>query len=87
MTVVGRDGPKDDRLRPRDDLTIAALCSLNHVTEVAHTSHILTRKSRLQPGEFLISSAKRLLQQYRHERDIEDVRFSADFEGRSGHQS
>jgi hypothetical protein len=27
--------------------------------------HIFTRKSRLQPGEFLISSAKRLLQQYR----------------------
>src|SRR5215510_10984921 len=29
--------------------------------------HIFTRKSRLQPGEFLITSAKRLLQQYRHE--------------------
>src|SRR5437899_3427599 len=28
--------------------------------------HIFTRKSRLQPGEFLITSAKRLLQQYRH---------------------
>jgi hypothetical protein len=27
--------------------------------------HIFTRKSRLQPREFLISSAKRLLQQYR----------------------
>jgi hypothetical protein len=26
--------------------------------------HIFTRKSRLQPGEFLIISAKRLLQQY-----------------------
>jgi hypothetical protein len=26
--------------------------------------HISTRKSRLQPGEFLITSAKRLLQQY-----------------------
>jgi hypothetical protein len=25
--------------------------------------HIFTRKSRLQPGEFLITSAKRLLQQ------------------------
>src|SRR5215468_10358026 len=32
--------------------------------------HIFTRKSRLQPGEFLITSAKRLLQQYRHETDI-----------------
>ena len=28
---------------------------------------IFTRKPLLQPGEFLISSAKRLLQQYRHE--------------------
>jgi hypothetical protein len=26
--------------------------------------HIFTRKSRLQPGEFLITSAERLLQQY-----------------------
>jgi len=26
--------------------------------------HIFTRKSRLRPGEFLITSAKRLLQQY-----------------------
>jgi hypothetical protein len=28
--------------------------------------HIFTRKSRLKPGEFLITSAKGLLQQYRH---------------------
>jgi hypothetical protein len=28
--------------------------------------HIFTRKSRLQPGDFLITSAKRLLQQNRH---------------------
>jgi len=28
--------------------------------------HIFTRKSHLQPGEFLITSAKRLLQQNRH---------------------
>jgi hypothetical protein len=28
--------------------------------------HIFTRKSRLQPGEFLITSAKRLLQHNRH---------------------
>jgi len=27
--------------------------------------HVLTRKSRLQPAEFLIISAKRLLQHYR----------------------
>src|SRR5216684_2016978 len=28
--------------------------------------HIFRRKSRLQPGEFLVTSAKGLLQQYRH---------------------
>src|SRR5262249_15139479 len=32
--------------------------------------HIFTRKSLLRPGEFLITSAKRLLQQYRPTRDI-----------------
>ena len=34
--------------------------------------HIFTRKSRLQPGEFSITSAKRLLQQYLPEADIAD---------------
>jgi hypothetical protein len=28
--------------------------------------HIFARKSRLKPGKFLITSAKRLLQQNRH---------------------
>src|SRR6516165_2463364 len=32
--------------------------------------HIFTRKSRLKPGEFLITSAKRLLQQYLPKGDI-----------------
>jgi hypothetical protein len=32
--------------------------------------HIFIPKSHLEPGEFLISSAKRLLQQYRHIADI-----------------
>jgi hypothetical protein len=32
--------------------------------------HIFTRKSRLQPGEFLITSAKRLLQHNRHRADL-----------------
>src|SRR5947209_5923088 len=35
--------------------------------------HIFTRKSRLQPGEFLVTSAKRLLQQYRPKADLEGV--------------
>ena len=50
--------------------TTANLCSRNRVNEIAcefyrqaiRSPHIFTRKSRLQPGKFLISSAKRLLQ-------------------------
>src|SRR6266536_2679945 len=41
--------------------------------------HIFTRKSRLQPGEFLITSAKRLLQllqQNRHRTDLTQVTMS-----------
>jgi hypothetical protein len=40
---------------------------LNHVTEVARelVPHIVTRKSRVQPKEILITSAKRLFQQHR----------------------
>jgi hypothetical protein len=32
--------------------------------------HIFTRKSRLKPGEFLITSAKGLLQQNRHKAEV-----------------
>jgi hypothetical protein len=32
--------------------------------------HIFIPKSHLEPREFLISSAKRLLQQYRHKADM-----------------
>jgi hypothetical protein len=35
--------------------------------------HIFTRKSRLQPGEFLITSAKRLLQHNRPKADIGQI--------------
>jgi hypothetical protein len=45
---------------------------------------IFTRKSRLQPGEFLITSAKRLLQQYRHIASVSDVRSYVGFWGQSG---
>jgi hypothetical protein len=38
--------------------------------QAMRSPHIFTRKSRLQPGEFLVTSAKRLLQQYRHKADI-----------------
>ena len=35
--------------------------------------HIFTRKSRLQPGEFLVTSAKRLLQQYPLKADMREL--------------
>src|SRR2546426_4491588 len=49
--------------------------------------HIFTRKSRLQPGEFLVTSAKRLLQQYRHKADIRSRLLFVRFRGQSGHQA
>src|SRR6516162_11180949 len=36
--------------------------------------HIFARKSRLKPGKFLITSAKRLLQQNRHDSDVSQCR-------------
>src|ERR1700724_3573585 len=57
---------KSDR-RPRIDVASITLprspASLSSGDEVPH---IFTRKSRLWPKEFLIASAKRLLQQNRH---------------------
>src|SRR6202023_670629 len=57
---------KSDR-RPRIDVASITLprspVSLSSGDEVPH---IFTRKSRLRPKEFLIASAKRLLQQNRH---------------------
>src|SRR5262249_37275720 len=49
--------------------------------------HIFTRKSRLQPGGIVITSAKRLLQQYRSGADITrylaDVRFAPESQQRA----
>src|ERR1700738_967477 len=57
---------KSDR-RPRIDVASITLprspASLSSRNEVPH---IFTRKSRVQPTEILITSAKRLLQQNRH---------------------
>src|SRR5262249_58354397 len=47
--------------------------------------HIFTRKSRLQPGGIVITSAKRLLQQYRHEADVSRPALACALSGRSGH--
>jgi len=55
-----------DRMLPKSPV------SLSWSDEVPR---ILTRKSRLQPAEFLITSAKRLLQHYRH---LSDMAFALD---------
>jgi hypothetical protein len=49
--------------------------------------HVLTRKSRLQPAEFLITSAKRLLQQNRHISDLPRCPPFCRCWGTSGHQT
>jgi hypothetical protein len=60
-------GVKKSDLRPPMDVASITLrrspVSLSSGDEVPH---IFTRKSRLRPKEFLITSAKRLLQQNRH---------------------
>ena len=45
------------------------------LTRGRQSPHIFTRKTRLQPAEFLITCAKRLLQQYRHLSDTAGVDF------------
>ena len=57
--------------------TIADSHTLNRVAEIAGefdargpAAHIFTPKTRLQPAEFLITCAKRLLQQYRPGADM-----------------
>src|SRR5262249_7514497 len=65
--LVGDDFPAITQTNRRSPLCVVSITlprspvSLSSGDEVPH---IFTRKSRLQPGEFLISSAKRLLQHY-----------------------
>jgi hypothetical protein len=61
-------GRQRDRLRARLQAR-ASPASLSSGNEVPH---IFTRKSRVQPKEILITSAKRLLQQNRQHTDRED---------------
>jgi hypothetical protein len=69
-SMPGANFPAARQSDPRPSIDIASITlarsrvSFSSGDEVPHT---LTRKSRLRPGEFLITSAKRLLQQYRHE--------------------
>src|SRR5215472_16102838 len=53
-----------DRRPPIYVVSIALPRSPVSLSSGDEVPHIFTRKSRLQPGEFLITSAKRLLQQY-----------------------
>jgi hypothetical protein len=71
--LPGDNFPAITRTNRRPPLCVASITlprspvSLSSGDEIPH---IFTRKSRLQPGEFLITSAKRLLQQNRHKVDI-----------------
>src|SRR5205085_11652611 len=55
---------RSDRLPPTCVISITLSRSPVSLSSGDEVPHIFTRKSRLQPGEFLITSAKRLLQQY-----------------------
>src|SRR5215510_8942597 len=50
--------------------SVALARSLTSLSSGDEVPHMFTRTSRLWPLEFLISSAKRLLQQNRHEPDL-----------------
>src|SRR5215813_1547345 len=87
--LVGDDFPAITQTNRRSPLCVVSITlprspvSLSSGDEVPH---IFTRKSRLQPGEFLISSAKRLLQQYlpiATERNAAKNRYSVTPSGRT----
>src|ERR1700719_4656599 len=61
---------KSDRRPPVDVASIALPRSPASLSSGDEVPHIFTRKSRVQPKEILIASAKRLLQQNRHEREV-----------------
>src|SRR2546428_243033 len=68
--LYGDDFPairRSDRRPPNRVPSITLPRSPVSLSSGDEVPHIFTRKSRLQPAEFLITSAKRLLQQYRHE--------------------
>src|SRR5580704_5141449 len=58
---------KSDRRPPIDVAPITLPRSPASLSSGNEVPHIFTRKSRVQPKEILITSAKRLLQQNRHE--------------------
>src|SRR5215813_5123549 len=101
MTVVGRlccKSPKlpgdkfpavrrSDRRPPICVVSITLPRSPVSLSSGDEVPHIFTRKSRLQPGGIVITSAKRLLQQYRSGADITrylaDVRFAPESQQRA----
>src|SRR6516225_5925169 len=60
---------RSDRRPPIHVVSITLPRSPVSLSSGDEVPHIFTRKSRLQPGEFLVTSAKRLLQQYLPEPD------------------
>src|SRR5262249_40822505 len=72
--LSGDNFPAIRRSERRAAIFMASVALARSVTSLSsgdEVPHMFTRTSRLQPLEFLISSAKRLLQQNRHERDEE----------------
>src|SRR5262249_3486379 len=65
--LAGGNFPARGRLNQRTPICIASIALARPLASLSagdEVPHIFTRKSCLQPGEFLITSTKRLLQQY-----------------------
>src|SRR3984893_9233993 len=72
---------------PRSSIDIASITlARSHVSLSSgdEVPHILTRNSRPRSGEFLITSAKRLFQQHRHNSDLSQCRLSVRYPVLSG---
>jgi hypothetical protein len=76
---------KSDRRPPLDVASITLPRSPASLSSGDEVPHIFTRKSRVQPKEILIASAKRLLQQNRHFRRIAAMHNFGSYRRCSGH--
>src|SRR5262245_4095889 len=65
---------KSDRLPPICVASITLPRSPVSLSSGDEVPHIFTQKSRLKPGEFLITRGKRLLQHNRHKAEVSRVR-------------
>ena len=86
--ITGANFPavkKSDRRPPIDVASITLPGSPASFSSDDEVPHIFTWKSPVQPKEILIASAKRLLQQNRHIRDIARQHIGVRYRGKSGH--